>query len=219
MNYREFAMILTVAAVASATATAAGPSIVIGEFSKASLVGWEQKSFKGETKYEFVYDSAKKMTVLQATSSSAASGRIRKIVIDLTKTPYLNWSWKVSDPLIGLDENTKAGDDFSARIYVVVERGIMGMSSLSANYVWASRREVGSVWPSPFTKHVQLMALNSGSVGLNTWVAHKRNIRSDLSVLFGEDFTSIDAVALMTDTDNSGLKAHAYYGDIWFSAE
>ncbi|MGE3150714.1 MAG: DUF3047 domain-containing protein, partial [Pseudorhodoplanes sp.] len=57
------------------------------------------------------------------------------------------------------------------------------------------------------------------SDGLNTWVSHKRNVRSDIRELFGQDITSIDAVALMTDTDNSGQRATAYYGDIWFSAE
>jgi hypothetical protein len=63
------------------------------------------------------------------------------------------------------------------------------------------------------------MALNSGSPGLNVWFSHKRNVRNDLREQFGEDITSIDAVALMTDTDNSGGRARAYYGDIWFTAE
>ncbi len=104
---------------------AAESSVVVGDFSKSSLAGWEGKAFKGETAYRFVFDPAKKQTVLQATSDAAASGRFHKQKIDLTKTPFLNWSWKVSDPLVGNEENTKAGDDFSALIYVVVERGIM----------------------------------------------------------------------------------------------
>jgi hypothetical protein len=54
---------------------------------------------------------------------------------------------------------------------------------------------------------------------LNNWVSHKRNVRADLKEQFGEDIQSIDAVALMTDTDNSGGAAQAFYGDIWFSAE
>jgi Protein of unknown function (DUF3047) len=62
-------------------------------------------------------------------------------------------------------------------------------------------------------------AVDSGSRGLNAWVAHKRNVRADLREQFGEDIISIDAVALMTDTDNSGGRAQASYGDIWFSAE
>ncbi|MFI3185219.1 MAG: DUF3047 domain-containing protein, partial [Methylococcaceae bacterium] len=45
------------------------------------------------------------------------------------------------------------------------------------------------------------------------------NVRADLTKLFKEDVHSIDAVALMTDTDNSGGQVSAYYGDIWFSKD
>ena len=95
----------------------------------------------------------------------------------------------------------------------------MGMNSLSVNYVWASQHPAGSTWSSPFTKRVRLLAMDSGTTALKTWVSHKRNVRDDLKDLFDEDITSIDAVALMSDTDNSGGHARAYYGDIWFSAE
>ena len=219
MNLKLLTTIFAIGAFLANDIYAANQTIAVGEFSKASLAGWEQKAFKGETTYAFVYDPAKRTTVLQAVSSAAASGRFRKLVVDLTRTPFLNWSWKVSDPLAGIDENTKGGDDFSARIYVVVERGIMGMNSLSVNYVWASQHPAGSTWPSPFSKRVRLVAMDSGPVGLNTWVSHKRNVRNDLKDIFGEDITSIDAIALMTDTDNSGGHARAYYGDIWFTAE
>lgn len=197
---------------------AAESSVVVGEFSKSSLAGWERKAFKGETDYRLIFDPVKKQIVLQATSDAAASGRFHKQKIDLTRTPFLNWSWKVSDPLVGNDETTKTGDDFSARIYVVVERGIMGLGSISVNYVWASQHAAASAWPSPFTNRVQLLAMNSGAAGLGTWVSHKRNVQADLKALFGEDITAIDAVALMTDTDNSGGHARASYGDIWFSS-
>lgn len=193
--------------------------VVVGAFSQADDSGWETRSFHGETTYALVRDHESKAIVLQAKSSAAASGRFRKITIDLTRTPFMNWSWKVTHPLSGLDENAKTGDDFAARIYVVSENGIMGMNSLSINYVWASQHPSGSHWISPFTKQVRLFAINSGSNGLNTWVSHKRNVRSDLRQLFAQDIKSIDAVALMTDTDNSGQQATAYYGDIWFSAE
>jgi hypothetical protein len=134
-------------------------------------------------------------------------------------TRRLNWSWKIALTLADLDENAKDGDDSAARVYVVTERGLMGTSSLSVNYVWAAQHSAGSHWTSPFTRQVRLIAVNSGSSGLNIWISHKRNVRSDFKQLFGRDITSIDAVALMTDTDNSGQRAIAYYGDIWFSAE
>lgn len=200
-------------------AAAGEPSVFVGAFSQGLLAGWQTKSFKGETEYSLVYDPEKKVTVIETRSNGAASGRYRKLRVDLVKTPFLNWSWKVSDPIRGVDEDSKVGDDFSARLYVVVERGIMGFGSLSVNYVWVSQHPVGSAWSSPFTKNVRLVAVDSGTARLNSWVSHKRNVRADLREQFGEDILSIDVVALMTDTDNSGQQARAFYGDIWFSAE
>ncbi len=211
--------LLALAIAQPQAADAADQQVVVGAFSQGSMAGWDQKAFKGETDYSLVYDPEKRSTVLRAVSRASASGRFRKMSVDLTKTPFLNWSWKISEPLAGLDETVKAGDDFSARVFVVVERGIMGFSTLSVNYVWASQHPIGSAWPSPVTSRVRLLAVDSGAKGVSTWVIHKRNVRADLREQFGEDIVSVDAVALMTDTDNSGSRAQAYYGDIWFSAE
>ena len=75
------------------------------------------------------------------------------------------------------------------------------------------------LWPSPYTNQVMLLAIDSGPERLGTWKHHKRNLRNDLYQAFGESFFDIHATALMTDTDNHGGKAVAYYGNIWFSAE
>jgi hypothetical protein len=100
----------------------------------------------------------------------------------------------------------------------VVERGLLGISSLSLNYVWSSHQAVERRWNSPYSDQVVLLAADSGGKKLGTWVRHKRDLRADLRSVFGEDIAAIDAVAVMTDTDNSGGAAKAYYGDIWFSA-
>ena len=64
-----------------------------------------------------------------------------------------------------------------------------------------------------------MIALRSSSDGAATWYDEKRNILEDLRKQFGEDIRFIDAVAIMTDTDNAGGRATAYYGDIFFSAK
>ena len=157
--------------------------------------------------------------MLRADANATASGLFKKVKIDLTKTPFLNWSWKVDNIYPGIDESVKAGDDFPACVCVVVGRGLMGMNSLLLDYVWASQHPAGSLWPSPYTNRVQLLALNSGEQGVGTWIRHKRDVRVDLRKAFGEDITQVDAIALMTDADNYGGRATSFYGDIWFSAE
>ncbi|MBL8580459.1 MAG: DUF3047 domain-containing protein [Mesorhizobium sp.] len=216
---RLICILLSVIVVNFPLERAAGQDIPVGSFSQRSLSGWSSRSFKGETKYELVEDANLRTVVLAAVADAAASGRYRKIRIDLKKTPFLNWSWKVTDIFPGIDERHKSGDDFPARIYVVVERGLLGARSLSLNYVWASQHAAGSEWPSPYTAQVRLIAVDSGQKGLGSWVQYKRNVRDDLRRVFSEEIGEIDAVAIMTDADDHKGRAQTFYGDIWFSPE
>lgn len=194
-----------------------GQSVLVGAFSAGELSGWTEKSFEGRTQYELVKDLELNKTVLRARTQGAASGRFKKVTVDLSRTPILRWSWKIEKPYTGIDENTKAGDDFPVRVYVVVERGFFGLTTKALNYVWAAKNPVGTSWPNPFTSQAQMLAVNSGAADAGKWISHRRNVRDDLKAAFGEDFTEIHAVAIMTDGDNSGQQARSWYGDISFS--
>jgi Protein of unknown function (DUF3047) len=188
----------------------------VGEFSLGKLAGWEEKSFEGNTRYTLVEQGGRR--VLKAQSRAAASGLFRKIRVDLDEMPFLNWSWRIENSLGGLDEQTKEGDDYPARLYVVVSGGVTFWRTRAVNYVWASRSPQGFEWPNAFVgNNAMMMALRSGQTNARKWVREKRDVRADLRRFFGKDIRYIDAVALMTDTDNSQQEATAYYGDIFFS--
>ncbi|MGZ0076185.1 DUF3047 domain-containing protein [Methylomonas sp. YC3] len=190
----------------------------IGEFRQNRLDGWEHKSFKGETQYRL--QAIDGVTALVADSHAAGSGLFKEQRIDLTQTPFLNWSWRIGNRLSGLNEQSKAGDDYAARLYVVVKGGLAFWQTKAVNYVWAGNSKRDSVWPNAFAgDHAMMMALRDQEAPLNVWEHEKRNVRADFKQLFGEDITAIDAVAIMTDTDNSGGQVLAVYGDIWFSKD
>jgi hypothetical protein len=190
----------------------------VGAFSAGSLVGWQRKAFNGVTEYGLVRLNGK--TVLRASSEAAASGLYRELKVDLTRTPYLNWSWRVDRTLGALDERSRSGDDYPARIYVVVSGGLAFWKTRALNYVWSSSAQVGSQWPNAFAgANVVMLALRSGDREAGQWITEKRNVRDDWRRLFGAGVEQLDAVALMTDTDNAGGSARAYYGDIFFSSE
>jgi hypothetical protein len=209
--------VFCLAALLLHTWPAAAETLPVGRFSAGDLAGWDDKSFKGQTAYELVPGPSG--TVLQASTDGAASGRFRKIRVDLARTPVLNWSWKIEAPYRDIDESTKAGDDFPVRVYVVVERGPLGLRTRAMNYVWASAKPVGARWPNPFTGQAMMLAVDSGAAKAGAWVSHKRNVRDDLRAAFGDDVTEIHAVAVMTDGDNGGRSARAWYGDIFFTGE
>ncbi|MEI6267501.1 MAG: DUF3047 domain-containing protein [Methylococcaceae bacterium] len=195
--------------------------LMIGSFSSGSLDHWEAREFKGKTDYQLV-DLAGTQ-VLKAESATSASGLFNEQRIDLQKTPVMNWRWHIKNRLGNdINEQEKSGDDYAARIYVVVNGGVTFWQTKAINYVWASTSPVGKVWPNAYAYagangKMTMIALRSSSDQTDTWYSEKRNILADLKHQFGEDIRYIDAVAIMTDTDDSHGKVTAYYGDIYFS--
>jgi len=193
-------------------------NISIGLFSSGDISSWESKSFSGITHYQIT--EIDNTFSLQAKSHASASGLFIEQRIDLNKTPYLNWSWRINQHLNNLNEQSKSGDDFSARIYIVVSGGWAFWRTKAINYVWAGNTAKGFIWPNAFVgKKSMMVALRSHDDKTQVWYQEKRNIQMDFKQIFGSDIQYIDGIALMTDTDNSQSHALAYYGDIYFSAE
>ncbi len=190
---------------------------VIGRFEQADMDGWKVKRFKGETQYTL--SPAPNGHSLKAYSEASASALYKKVEIDLTKSPYLNWSWRITRPLSNVDETTKQGDDYVARVYVVVSKGLFSMNTLALSYVWSGHQEQGTLWPNAFTEKAAMIAVRSGTKDAGQWLTEKRNVREDFKRAFGRDIKKIDGVALMTDTDNSNQSAIAWYGNIRFTAQ
>jgi Protein of unknown function (DUF3047) len=208
--------ILMFLSVATVWAEVAGEKLMIGSFSTGSLDHWEAKKFKDQTKYQLVDVAG--VRVLKAESADNASGLFKEQRIDLQKTPVMNWRWRIENRLGTLNEQAKSGDDYAARIYVVVSGGLAFWRTRAVNYVWASTSPAGKIWPNAFAgDHAMMLALRSSSDQSGVWYTEKRNILADLKQQFGEDILYIDAVAIMSDTDNAHGKVTAYYGDIYFS--
>ena len=198
-----------------------GEKLMIGSFSSGSLNNWEAKEFKGQTSYKLVDLAGTR--VLKADSAGSASGLFNEQRIDLHKTPVMNWRWHIENRLGNdINEQVKSGDDYAARVYVIASGGAAFWQTKAINYVWSSTSPVGNVWPNPYAYagangKMMMIALRSSTDQAGTWYSEKRNILTDLKHQFGEEIRYIDAVAIMTDTDDSHGKATAYYGDIYFS--
>jgi hypothetical protein len=202
---------LAVALLFLAPAVFAG-GLVLGNFSAGDLDGWKPKKFRGETSYSLVVDGERR--VLKAHSRAAASGLYKEVDLDPAKYPILRWSWKIEGTLPNGNERTKAGDDYAARVYIVFPRTLFWKTK-AINYIWANRLPQGESLPNAFTSNAMMVAVESGNGRAGTWVTEERNVYEDYRRLFEEDPPRIGAVALMTDTDNTGGDATAYYGDIF----
>lgn len=188
--------------------------IQVSRFATDGLSGWEAKRFKGTTKYRLVTEDGK--TVVKATSHDSASGMIRKIRFQPSKYRYLRWSWKITDTIKGGSEKVKSGDDYAARVYVVFKgRYVWQMKAI--NYIWANKLAKGNFVSSVYAADSKMVAVESGSGKAGQWLTEERDLLADYRTLFGTDPPEAEAIAVMTDTDNTGGAAETWYGDIILS--
>ena len=173
------------------------------------------KKYKGETTWTL--GSNENGNFIKAEAEGMGSGLGKEVLIDLSKTPIINITWKVEKDLSGILENSKKGHDYAARVFVIKKTGSTALSNRAINYVFSSNNDVGKNWPSPYTKKSIDYVLSSTKNDLNTWVTVKANVKEDFMKLHGIEVLDISGVAIMTDTDNSKLKAVSFYQNIYFS--
>jgi hypothetical protein len=218
------------------------PTVIeVGKFSAAALgqdlpADWKPLTFKkieGHTSYTLVKEEG--VVVVKAEAAASASGLIREIKIDPKTFPMVEWRWKVGNILKKGDVSKKEGDDYPARIYITFEYdpgklGLLEKAQYQAarllygqypplaaiNYIWESKAPKGTIVPNPYTRRVKMIVVESGPEKLNQWVREERNLYQDYRQAFGEEPPMTSGVAIMTDTDNTGESATAYYGDILF---
>lgn len=177
------------------------------------LRNWKERSFKGNTDY--AHDG----TGIRGETQGAASVLYREESVDVSKTPILKWRWKISNTY-GLehDEQSKSGDDYPARLYVVVKTGFLPWQTLALNYVWSSNQPVDSSWKNAYTDKAMMIVVDSGDEKANLWQSHQRDVVADFREFYGVDVDELDGYAIMVDGDNTGKSATAWFDGIEFVA-
>lgn len=217
-----------------------GPVLSVAGFSEAAPGshlpdGWEPLTFKKiprHTDYDLVEEDGR--VVVRARSSAGASGLVRRLRIDLEEYPVIQWRWKVMNILKTSDVRARSGDDYPARLYITFEyqpdkvdflkkakykagRLLFGDIPIAAiNYIWESREPEGTVVDNAYTGFAKMIVVESGDRRLGQWVEEERNVYKDYRRAFGGEPPPVNGVAIMTDTDDTGEAATAYYGDIVF---
>jgi len=192
-------------------------TINVFEFTKEEMKSLKVRKVKGKTTY--TVGSNDNGNYLKAEAEGKASGLGKELKINLLKTPFINITWKVEKDLSGIIENSKKGHDYAARVFVVKKTGTTALSNRAINYVFSSNNPAGNNWPSPYTKKSIDYVLSTTKEHHNQWITVKANVREHFKKLHDLEVSELTGVAIMTDTDNSKLKAISYYQNIYFSSE
>ena len=194
---------------------------------------WTLSRFKKSTEYKLVDTDGR--TAVKARADGSASGLVHALDIDPQQYPLLSWQWKVDDLIKTADNTTKQYEDSPVRVVVsfagdldslplddrmffdnvrLMTRQQLPYATLM--YIWENRAPRDSVLPNLHTSRIKMIVAESGRDKVGQWQDFTRNVLEDYRRAFKEEPGRITAIAVMTDTDNTGENAHAWYGDIVF---
>ena len=201
---------------------------------------WSFQALRGvkhETKYAYVRDETLNATVLEAVADAAAGALTYRFEGDAQVSSILRFKWRAGNLIASSDPRIKSGDDYVARVYVtfasdpqrasIREKTENAVANLvygevpphaALSYVFTHKAKLGEVITSPFTARVKKIVVDADPESVGKWKSFTRDIYDDYKRAFGEEPTRISGIAIMVDTDNTGEKASARFGDITLSA-
>ena len=212
--------LLLIFLIATFQQTLSAETIKVFDFTESEFETLKVKKVRGaDAKTKYSLGKNEYGNFIRSESENSASGLGKEIKINLSKTPFLNITWKVEKDLSGINENSKKGHDYAARVFVIKKTGATPLSNRAMNYVYSSNNEINSNQPSPYTKKSIDYVLSTTKENLNEWVTVKVNVKEHFKKFHDLEVNDIEGVAIMTDTDNSKKTAIAYYQNIYFSSE
>jgi len=171
--------------------------------------------------------------VLEANAARSASGLYRVLRADPQRHAALEWRWRIPAPVPGADPRVASREDAPARLLVsfhgdlqkldIGERVQMRLAkALSGRalpyatlmYVWSDTVAEETVVHNPHTDRIRMIVVRGEGNDLEGWKTVRRNLLADYRRAFDEDPWDMVAIGVMTDTDNTGSTATAWYGDI-----
>ncbi|MDX5364384.1 MAG: DUF3047 domain-containing protein [Pseudazoarcus pumilus] len=171
-------------------------------------------------------------TVLRVESDASASTWLHAFPAPV-EASRLRWRWKVSNAVAGSDFTRKAGDDYAARVYVLFDYPVdklgfgdrfkislartlhdVELPAAAIAYVWGTAQQPDEAGPNPYTDRVRMIVVDSGDARAGQWHSVERDLAADFQRLFGEPAPRVAGIVVGADTDNTGGRVTAWFGDL-----
>lgn len=168
--------------------------------------------------------------VLQIKADAAAGGLLHPLDLPGDQPWQLSWQWRTEQPLDQARFATREGDDYAARVYVLLDYPLDSLSfatrqklrlartffdpdlpAATLSYVWDNRAAPGTHARSAYTETVEMIVLRGPEAALGQWQSESRDLRADAIAAFGSAPRKILGVVFAADSDNTGESAHSYF--------
>ncbi|TWC32769.1 DUF3047 family protein [Pseudomonas sp. SJZ079] len=168
--------------------------------------------------------------VLRIEADSAAGGLLHPLDLPGDRAWQLSWQWRSERHLDKARFATREGDDYAARVYVLLDYPLDTLAFLTRqklrlartfydpslpaatlSYVWDNRVAPGTHARSAYTEQVEMLALRGPEAPLGQWLTETRDLRADAIAAFGSAPQRILGVVFAADSDNTGERVESYF--------
>jgi hypothetical protein len=168
--------------------------------------------------------------VLRIQADAAAGGLLHPLDLPGDQPWQLSWHWRTEHKLNKARFATREGDDYVARVYVLLDYPLDSLSfvtrqklrlartffdpelpAATLSYVWDNRVAPGNHARSAYSETVEMYVLRGPEAPLGEWLEESRDLRSDAIAAFGSAPRKILGVVFAADSDNTGESVESYF--------
>lgn len=194
---------------------------------------WEAVALPGKLRTAFRVQQHEGRHSVQADSEGSASMLRQRLQISPDQLGRLSFSWQAEQLMEGADLSAVGQGDSPTRLVLAfggdrsrfsmrnamlseLTRSLTGedMPYATLMYVWSNDLPPETVIVHPRTDRVRKIVVESGPQSLRQWRHYERDLRADFEKAFGEPPGELQALGIMTDSDNTRSRARAWYGEI-----
>lgn len=196
--------------------------VVVVDFEKVKSPvpeGWKLSEKEGKADLALVHDGNGQVLRLEASSSSFSLNT--EVEIDLKKTPFIEWQWKVTELPKGGDFRDSERDDQAAQLFVAFKWGYLRKEAIT--YVWDTTAPTGTMEKVPPPLFYPLLKINavvveSGDENTGKWITVTRNVVEDYKKLFGSEPKEVTGIRIQINSQHTKSLAEAYWKSVVFKA-
>jgi hypothetical protein len=192
--------------------------IILDKDKTTALAEWDKPVLFGKGHWEVVDDSGEQVIKLRTESSSFALEK--RIVVDLSKTPYLEWQWKVTVLPTGGNFESPEVDDQAAQLLVVFPKTLFERRKV-ISYIWDPTAPKGTIAKAagPIYLNVKAIVVESGYSQLGKWLTEKRNVVEDFRAVFGVTPERAAAIRIQINSQHTQSDAEVFWKTIRFTSD
>lgn len=194
---------------------------------------WQPLQLPGKRATSYVLADCSGRLAWQAKSEASASLWRRQFDLAVTPTTEVEFSWWVPQTIATADLRQAEKADSPVRVLFAFSGDVSKLSArtrlqfhlaeslmgetppyATLMYVWDNRAEPETILPGARSERVRKIVVERDHVNLRRWMTYRRQLMADFQRAFGEPPGRLIGIAFLTDTDNTGTKAEACYGDV-----